>query len=138
MGTEMSQYPDLNSGPSPAPTPEPDGTGPVATLTSVDEALEGLEWATRKGLSWVSSMVGGSGGTVPQEGREKSPEYEVVQCNWYDRQQRRQLRVTPTALLRVHPMTGEVRHEVPLIDVVLTRTKEGLMVTFRGDTVREV
>ena len=55
------------------------------------------------------------------------------------RQQRRQLRVTSSTLQRIHPMTGEVRHSVPLVDLVLlTRTKDGLRVSFRGESEREV
>ena len=144
--TQLSQYPDLAGGPTSPPAGLANSTQ-SGGLTAVDEALEGLEWAGRKGWAWMSSALGSEEPSVsvadnfsaPRRRDAATPEYDVVTSNWYGRQQRRQLRVTATHLERLHPMTGEVRHALLFIDIVLlTRTKAGLNVSFRGESEREV
>lgn len=143
---QLSQYPNLDSEDAMTDT-APQSLRQSPELTAVDEALEGLEWVTRKGLSWVSSVVPAAVGFAPTppsqpplEPRQQSlPEYEVVQTNWYGRQQRRHLRVSDKAIERLHPMTGEVRNEVPLSELVcLTRTRQGLLVSFKSDIENEM
>lgn len=94
-----------------------------SNLRSVDVALEGLEWAMIKGVNWVSSFLGNAD-TAPKEDKS-GKEFEVVQTNWYGRQQTRLLRVRETELQRVHPMTGEVRFSVLLDKLVGLRISEG-------------
>lgn len=68
---------------------------------------------------------------------ETYPDFEVVQTNWYGRHQKRILRVTPDALLRVHPMTGQVRKRVPLSDitsVVVDRSGGSFRVVVASDS----
>jgi hypothetical protein len=146
--TQLSHYPDLAGG---GLTPPPAaGAGAGASrgaestgLTAVDEALEGLEWAGRTGWAWVAAALGSAPPAgerpAPRLRDAATPEYDVVTSNWYGRQQRRQLRITASHLERLHPMTGEVRHALPFAEIVLlTRTKVGLNVSYRGDSEREV
>jgi hypothetical protein len=109
-------------------------------LRTVDLALEGLEWAVLKGATWLQGFVAvPAAAGAEEEGRHS--DFEVVQSNWYGRQQKRLLRVTDTQLQRVHPMTGEVRHAVPfaaLVALGVSRSGQTLQVMCRGDTEREV
>ena len=125
-------------------------------LRTVDLALEGLEWAVLKGATWLHGFVAspvaagsalGEGAAAAaaaaaeEEAGRRHPDFEVVQSNWYGRQQKRLLRVTDAQLQRVHPMTGEVRHAVPFASLValgVSRDGRTLQVMCRGDSEREV
>ncbi len=112
---------------------------PQSPLRTVDLALEGLEWAVLKGATWLQGFVAAPSPIEPDAPRH--PDFEVVQSNWYGRQQKRLLRVTSTHVQRVHPMTGEVRHAVAFGDLValgVSRDGHTLQVMCRGDTEREV
>lgn len=109
-------------------------------LRTVDAALEGLEWAVLKGYDWVQSMVGPNQPASQIITHADLPkdeiDFEVVQTNWYWRQQRRTLRVAQNELLRVHPMTGEIRKRVPFSDIsslVISKDKSTLTVVVKGD-----
>ncbi len=110
-------------------------------LRTVDLALEGLEWAVLKGATWLQGFVVAPAPAGAEEEGRRHPDFEVVQSNWYGRQQKRLLRVTDAELQRVHPMTGEVRHAVPfgsLVALGVSKNGQTLQVMCRGDTEREV
>jgi hypothetical protein len=105
-----------------------DGPG---SLRTVDVVLDGLEWGVLKGVGWVSSFLGNQPVEETQDGKQ-GKDFEVVQTNWYGRQQTRILRVCPKELQRVHPMSGAVRYAVPLSKIV------GMSVSKDGSTLQVI
>jgi len=122
LSKELSWSADDHFGSSEDPASPPARTSTPPALRTVDVALESLEWAVLKGYDWVQTMVVGSSESSSSPGADAVPrdatDFEVLQTNWYWRQQKRLLRVTGTELLRIHPMTGDVRKRILLSDIV--------------------
>ncbi len=127
------------SSPQPAATTASAAAAPGATgaaRTSGASVQKGNVTLANDNNNTTTNNSSSNNSNDDDDGDARELEFEVVQTNWYGRQQKRLLRVTAGELLRVHPMTGDVRKRVLLQDItsiIVTRDRASLRIVINGD-----
>jgi len=124
-------------------------TGPSTTDASyVIKAVETSKWVMKSAISSFSSYLSWNSPEVvstspPKEYKDDKgsnyAEFEVMQINWYWRQQKRILRFSKDRFLRINPYSKELRamHYYRTIQEIVITGKTFMTITFNDSSAPE-